>query len=285
MECSLSPRVVFGRLSDARWFEVMARSVTEPVIRGVRLPGFPSPEMQSYTVGSSGRATLKEALRFYSYTKAVCAKFGRPVEAGSEILDFGVSWGRILRFFLKDVDSQTLHGVDTSAEFLQAAKDTGVPGHLNLIDPLGRLPYVDGTMDLVYAYSVFTHLPERVQDHWLAQVQRVLKPGGIFIATVEPPRFLEYFLGLNAGESTLHPWHAAMAKKIQSDPTLKLRLQAEGFVFFVPEGDPTAAVYGDCVMTPTYAREHWGRYFEIVEWLDDSSRFWQAVIVGRKRTI
>jgi SAM-dependent methyltransferase len=279
----LSPRRVFGRLNDRRWFEVLARSINESVIRGVRLPGFPAPEMQSLTVGSAGRGTLKEALNFYTHVKNVCAKHGRPIRPGSEILDFGVSWGRIIRFFLKDVDAETLHGVDTSPEFLGAAKDTGVPGHLHLIDPLGRLPYDSGSFDLVYAYSVFTHLPERVQDHWLLEIQRVLKPGGIFVATVEPPRFLDFFMGLNTADPSLHPWHATTAKKIQSEPSLNLRLQTDGFIFFVPEGDPAVAVYGDCVMTATYAMEHWGTYFEILEWLDDSSRFWQAVLVGRNR--
>jgi SAM-dependent methyltransferase len=278
----LSARDVFGRVSDSRWFKILARSISEPVIKGVRLPGFASPDMQSHTVGSSGKGTLKEAFNFYIYAKRVCAEQGRPIRLGSEILDFGVSWGRIIRFFLKDVDPQTLHGVDTSAEFLKAAKDTGVPGHLHEITPLGQLPYAQGSFDFVYAYSVFTHLPERVQDHWLAEIERVLKPGGIFIATVEPPRFLEFFMELNAADPKLHPWHAAMARKIKNDTSMSARLQSDGFIY-IPDGDGIDEVYGDCVMTSAYARAHWGRYFEIVDWLDDGKRFWQAVVVGRKR--
>ena len=124
-----------------------------------------------------------------------------------------MSWGRIIRFFLKDVDADTLHGVDTNPKYLEAAQQTGVPGHLHLIAPLGQLPHADASFDLVYAYSVFTHLPEHVQDHWLAEIARTLKPGGILIATVEPPRFLDFFAASDPDDQQLHPWHASMARK------------------------------------------------------------------------
>jgi SAM-dependent methyltransferase len=279
---SPSVREVFGRVSDSRWFKILKRSMTEQVIKGVRFPGFAPPELQSYTVGSSGEHALKEAFHFYTYLKDICATNGAPVRPGFQILDFGVSWGRIIRFFLKDVDAQTLHGVDTSKEFLDSARATGVPGHLHEISPLGRLPYDDASFDLAYAYSVFTHLPEDVQDHWLRELWRALKPGAILVATVEPPRFLEFFAHMDATDAKLHPWHAAMARKIQSDPTMGARLQSSGFVY-IPDRDGVNEVYGDCVMTETYAREHWGKYFEIVDWLDDRRRFWQALVVARKR--
>lgn len=275
-------RDVFGRVSDSRWLKVLKRSITEPIIKGVSFPRFPSAELQSHTVGSSGEHTLKEAFLFYTYLKEVCRSNRTPVRPGFQILDFGVSWGRIIRFFLKDVDPQTLHGVDTSKEFLDSARNAGVPGQLHEISPLGRLPYENESFDLVYAYSVFTHLPEHVQDHWLQEIQRTLKRGAILVATVEPPRFLEFFAHLDPTDAKLHPWHAAMARKIQSDPGMASRLESSGFVY-IPDGDGVDEVYGDCVMTETYAREHWGRYFEVSEWLDDRKRFWQAVVAARKR--
>jgi ubiquinone/menaquinone biosynthesis C-methylase UbiE len=238
--------------------------------------------MQSHTVGASGFAALYGASEFYSYLKSVCAQHGRPIGAGSEILDFGVGWGRILRFFLKDVDPETLHGVDTAADYLQAARETGVPGHLHQIDPFGRLPHDDQSLDIVYAYSVFTHLPEHIQDLWLADIQRVLRPGGLFIATVEPPRFLDHFANLDAEEPGLHAWQVLTARKVQRDPTMRARLDSHGFVY-IPFTNDEGEVFGDCVMTSAYVQEHWGKHFEILEWLDDAKRFWQAIVVARKR--
>lgn len=281
MEQSHSARQVFGHLSDADWLKVLKRSIKKPVIDGVRLPGFAPDAMQRHTVGSSFEATLDEASAFYTHVKDVCARNGTPLRQASQILDFGVSWGRFVRFFLKDVDSASLHGVDVNAEYLAAARETGVPGDLQKIDPLGRLPYADQSFDLVYAYSVFTHLPENVQDHWLAEIARTLKPGALLVATVEPPRFLDFFAPLNPDDKKLHPWHAMMARKIRADPGMKARLNDKGFVY-IPSGTGVNELYGDCVMTPSYSREHWGRWFEVLDYLDDPKRFWQAVVVARK---
>lgn len=276
-----SAREAFGTLSDPKWLRVLKRSIKEPVIDGVRLPGFPPAELQSHTVGSAFDRTLVEAGNFYKYAKSACATHGHPIEPNSQILDFGVSWGRIIRFFMKDVEPDNLHGVDVDAKYLEAARETGVPGSLHRIDPLGRLPYDDGKFDLVYAYSVFTHLPENVQDHWLAEIARTLKPGGLLIATVEPPRFIDYFLRLRPEDKKLHPWHASLARKIHADGGMKARLQDKGFVY-IPDRDGLNETYGDCAMTPAYAREHWGQYLEVLDFLDDRSRFWQAVVVARK---
>ena len=278
-------REAFGRLNDSRWLKILKRSIDEPLINGVRLPGFPPPELQSGTVGSARERALDDAFGFYTYIKDACARHATALGPSSEILDFGVSWGRILRFFLKDVDPERLHGVDTSADFLRAARETAVPGQLHQIDPLGSLPYAERSFDLVYAYSVFTHLPEHIQDHWLSEIARTLKPGALFIATVEPPRFLEFFDRLNPEDKTLHPWHADMAKKIRADSGLKARLHTNGYVYIPtnPDGEATGEVYGDCVMTSAYVRERWGQLFEIIDYLDDADRFWQAVVVARKR--
>lgn len=280
-----TPREAFGRLSDSRWLKVLQRSITSPVIDGISLPGFPAAEMQSHTVGSAYDKTLSEASNFYTYVKAACANNGKPIQPGTEILDFGVSWGRIIRFFMKDVDAATLHGVDTSSKYLDAARETGVPGQLHQIDPMGSLPYSGHAFDLAYAYSVFTHLPEHVQDHWLADIARTLRPGALLIATVEPPRFLDYFAALDVEDKSLHPWHASMARKIRSDAGLKTRLQSNGFVY-IPQkegSDGSGESYGDCVMTKAYVQQHWGRWFDIVDYLDDPKRFWQAVVVARVR--
>jgi SAM-dependent methyltransferase len=43
------------------------------------------------------------------------------------------------------------------------------------------LPYDDASFDLVYAFSVITHLSEALQREWLREIRRVLKPGGLFL--------------------------------------------------------------------------------------------------------
>src|SRR4029079_13873071 len=37
---------------------------------------------------------------------------------------------------------------------------------------------------VVYAPSVFTHLPDRLQAHWMGEMRRVLKPGGVLVMSL-----------------------------------------------------------------------------------------------------
>jgi SAM-dependent methyltransferase len=47
----------------------------------------------------------------------------------------------------------------------------------------------DGTFDVVYCVSVFTHLSEDVQLAWAAELLRVLKPGGLVLCTTQGEAF------------------------------------------------------------------------------------------------
>jgi SAM-dependent methyltransferase len=46
-----------------------------------------------------------------------------------------------------------------------------------------RFPYPDGTFDLVFAISLFTHLLEHSADHYIAEARRTLAPGGRMLLT------------------------------------------------------------------------------------------------------
>jgi ubiquinone/menaquinone biosynthesis C-methylase UbiE len=178
-------------------------------------------------------------------------------------------------------ETSHLFGVDTEEEMLAVCRDTDCPASVSKIDPLGSLPYDSRSFDLVYAYSVFTHLPEDVQDRWLSEIKRVLRPGGMFIATVEPPRFIDTFLSTDLSRADIHPWQRAMATKIQGDPSLKKTLADEGFVYIPTYGDGRPETYGDSVSVASYIRSHWSEFFQILDYLDDPERFWQAVVTAR----
>jgi SAM-dependent methyltransferase len=46
-----------------------------------------------------------------------------------------------------------------------------------------RFPFPDGTFDLVFAISLFTHLLEHSADHYIAEARRTLAPGGRMLLT------------------------------------------------------------------------------------------------------
>ncbi|MCZ7643947.1 MAG: class I SAM-dependent methyltransferase [Planctomycetota bacterium] len=107
---------------------------------------------------------------------------GLSLEGCRAVLEFGCGAGRLLRHWL-DADVE-LSGCDFTPAVLDWCR-AHLPGarfERNAARP--PLPYRDAEFDFVYANSVFTHIPLALQDAWLAELRRVLRPGGVLLATV-----------------------------------------------------------------------------------------------------
>jgi ubiquinone/menaquinone biosynthesis C-methylase UbiE len=106
------------------------------------------------------------------------------IKPGQTILDFGCGCGRIIKWLMRGYPQAMFHGCDIDHEAIQWCLQhlSEAAFHVN-----GRLPplsYSSSSFDVIYCFSVFTHLNEAMQDAWLAELQRILKPNGILIVTV-----------------------------------------------------------------------------------------------------
>ena len=103
-----------------------------------------------------------------------------PVAELDALLDWGCGCGRVLRHwaglprtkvFGCDIDRRMVDWCNENLPFAEAT--------VNELDP--PLPYDDASFDLVYAFSVMTHLSEELQRSWVQESARVLRPGGHFL--------------------------------------------------------------------------------------------------------
>lgn len=110
--------------------------------------------------------------------RELVARHGETPETLAPILDFGCGCGRVARqWHTSEVD---LHGCDVNQRMIDWCRDN-LRGSFatNMVEP--PLPYGASTFGLVYAFSVFTHLPELLQQRWVDELQRVLRPGGYLL--------------------------------------------------------------------------------------------------------
>jgi SAM-dependent methyltransferase len=128
--------------------------------------------------------------RHAALVRELLARQGETPEAAAPILDFGCGCGRVARQWHEmDVG---LHGCDVNPKMIDWCR-RNLRGRFdtNALEP--PLPYPDSSFGLVYAFSVFTHLPERLQHAWIDEMERVLRPGGFLLFST----LGEYYVALN----------------------------------------------------------------------------------------
>jgi SAM-dependent methyltransferase len=192
------------------------------------------------------------------------------------VLDFGAGIGRLVFYF--DGLFQSLQATDVNARAIDYTRHAfpRVRCEVNAPDP--PLPYPEQYFDLIYSFSVWTHLPELDQIAWLAEMQRILKPDGLAFVSVHTPA------GLDAEMQCNREWIE----------TGKPQIEAKGYFFAAYSQDGLARApkdmlaqttprYGYAVQTPEYIHGVWSRYLEVVELQELAFRHHQSLVVLRKR--
>lgn len=278
------PCSVFGGLDDEAWLGVLLRTLDEPIISGIPLPGFPSPEFQTASIGSSGEHALKEAYIFWRVIKDRAQRTGVNLRPGSRVLDFGCGWGRMVRFFLRDLRSDDVWGVDVASDMLELCEQSFRHGHFEKVPPSPPTTLPSSSFDVVYAYSVFSHLNEAVGLAWVKELARVLRPGGVLIVTTQGRSFLAFCEQLRREGNPATGWHAALARSF-NDHDASVAAYDRGELLHTATGggtDRPSTFYGETLIPRGYVERHWTRHLEFVEFTDDRSFLPQALIVMRK---
>ena len=176
---------------------VRAASTDDPP--GLALDGLPYPPA-SLRVRVMERPADQE--RFLATGRDTAAAILHTLGAGGvdpdclgHVLDFGVGSGRVARHF--GDRPWDLHGCDCNPRAVAWCRDNlpFLTAAVNGLEP--PAPYADDTFDLVYAFSVLTHLTDAVGRGWIAEWRRIVRPGGLLLVSTLGDPFAR---GLSAGQ-------------------------------------------------------------------------------------
>jgi ubiquinone/menaquinone biosynthesis C-methylase UbiE len=106
-----------------------------------------------------------------------------PVESGDTVLDLGTGSGYALRALDEAHRLDRGIGLDASPEMVDSAREYTGADHIDYtVGDFHRLPVADGSVDHVWSMEAFFFARDPVQV--LAEVRRVLRPGGTFYCAV-----------------------------------------------------------------------------------------------------
>ncbi len=277
---------MFGAADNDLWFSLHTSGRRRYQLLRHMLPGMPDPELQRGTIGSQGDDALFEAFQFYEVCLEQAAAHGVRLGRHSRVLDFGCSWGRTLRFFMREVPADRLHGIDCMPKGIACAQEANPWCRFSLIEPLpplDRSDFPDGSFDLIYLYSVFSHLSEEAHALWLAEFHRLLRPGGLLLATTWPRDYITRCARARQGDT--RGTHSGSINAFRDTADWLARYERGEFCHS-PVGGGVAlssSFYGETCIPRRYAESRWPPRFQVKAYIEtDHRRLWQDLIVAQR---
>jgi SAM-dependent methyltransferase len=182
-----------------------------------------------------------------------------------DVLDFGCGPGRVVTDFCRLAPGARLVGSDIDHEAIDWARAN--LGHLATFRVNGILPptdFPDGSFDVIYSISLFTHLDESAQDEWLTELSRLLRPGGVLLTTTHG-RFA-------MGSCTPEERDKLLRQGIAFRVDHKGRFKLDGLPDF----------YQTTFHTREYIERHWTRFLELLAYHEGGIGNHQDIVLLRK---
>jgi SAM-dependent methyltransferase len=246
----------------------------------------PPEELQVRFTGGHGGETLRQAFSFYRVVSHASSST-RPKSA----LDFGCGWGRITRFFIKDFEKDKLFGVDPLHEVIEASRATNPWATFLQVDLRPPIDLPSSSLDVIFAFSVFSHLTEAVHLEWIEEFSRLLRPHGTLVVTTRERDFILECARIREAEPD-----PKKMDPLSNYATMGARaafLDTKHYLDVYDAGeyccDPTGAgdnlppdTYGETCIPFAYVKRKWAPFFCVTEFKESVPDIQQNVIVARR---
>lgn len=230
------------------------------------------------------------------FYRALSAASPKVLTEYQRVLDFGCGCGRLARMFKGhparisacDIDGRHVRWVAQNLSYVDVRQTSVHP----------PLPYEHNEFDAIVSISVFTHLGEKSQDEFLAELHRISSPVGLLFLTVHGSRALDRALsepkiremiavddGLfqNAQHAFSKGQHAFILQQghLTSSRPTRLRRLLSKITGQCVANEPFE--YGITFIPESYIRRHWAKWFDVVDYRSGAIHSFQDIVVLRPR--
>ncbi len=254
-----------NKINDSLWLEYNLFPEKGRLESGLPIPDLPPEDIQLKFTGRSGRQNLEQAFAFYKIVLENCQ-----VSSSSQILDFGAGWGRVSRFWLREVPINQVWSVDPYSTAVHWMRETNLRTNTLQINPRPPIPELfSSQFDVIYAYSVFSHLSEDYFLRWDESLRSLLKPDGRLVYTTRGLQYIRFIQQKN--------WK----QRAFGDYERLLNAYKNGKFLFYKDRDSSNELsgdwYGEAFIPEGYARDLYGS--SLVKFIDSPKGVDQSVII------